>query len=506
LMNLCLGLIVWTTVLDPTDVFFHKAFFGAYAMLVCGLLPLRAASALHDELRGNTIDTLVMTRLTGWRITLGKWIAVAAQQCLISVIVLPYEIVRYFAGGIDVRMELAWLGIFLLVGIGSAAVLTGFSWVKYFLCRAALMIGVTLTVGVVCMRWLERVFPRSAYSSYDSRGKDYLLEEMYQNTGWQGFALIILPALHLAFFALDLGVSRIGTLVENSSTRRRLVGMGFILAYLGIAFSHAINAPPGFRADAFLSAFPDRLVWWTTGILCLQSLLERPVYWLPMVLPWVRRGWWGRLAARGLYHGWASGVFFSGALICSLVGMLVLLYFQRIEAFIPLELWDATVFIEGDDLAREVSSYSACLGMLVVPLVTWRLIFSKRLPWHAGIFALLLILVASIQMSVVALASALENNNLLKLGAFIPSMGLSWMRETIGLSNRVDRAQDGVYLSWGYVEIAVISSIVLVIWWIMAVVMALRELRTLTAMEKEAAQLLEAPDHLSTNLAGSPPA
>ena len=497
-MNLLLGLIVWMTVLDERNMLLHKAFFGIYGLLVCGLLPLRASSALHDELKGNTIDTLVMTRLTGWRITLGKWIAVVALQCLTAVSVLPYLIVRYFAGGMNVWMELAWLGIFLLIGIGSAAVLTGFSWIKYFLFRAALMIGVTLTVGFHCMRWLNQIYG-SGYSSGRSffyMGKyegSYLLEEMYQDSGWQGFALMALPAMHFTFFALDLGASRIGSVVENSSTRRRLVGVGFILAYLGIALSHAIKAQPGFFANDFLSAFPDRVVGWTVGIICLQSLLEKPVYWMPMVLPWVKRGWWGRLAARWLYPGWPSGVIFSGGLICSLAGLQGLVYFQKIAAFIPLGLWDATDAMDDGHLARAVSYDSARIGLLIVPLVAWRLIFSKRLPWHAGVYTLLLTLVISIQMAILALASALENNNLLKLGAFIPSMGLSWRTETISHTNGMTRTRDGAFLSWDFLDIAVISSIVLVSWWVVAVILALREFRKLTVVENEAALLLRAP-------------
>ena len=131
-MNLFLAGVVWLTMDDPDENMLHQAFFGGYCALVCGLLPLRAAGALHDELRGNTIDTLILTKLTGWRITLGKWVAVVAQQLLATVTVLPYLIVRYFAGGINIPMEVAWLGIFLLAGMGSAALLTGFSWIKYF--------------------------------------------------------------------------------------------------------------------------------------------------------------------------------------------------------------------------------------------------------------------------------------------------------------------------------------------------------------------------------------
>ena len=81
-MNVFLSVNVWLTMVEPEESGLHRAFFGAFCALVCGLLPLRAAGALHDELKGNTIDTLIMTRLTGWRITLGKWVAIVAQQLL----------------------------------------------------------------------------------------------------------------------------------------------------------------------------------------------------------------------------------------------------------------------------------------------------------------------------------------------------------------------------------------------------------------------------------------
>ena len=96
-------------------------------------------------------------------------------------------------------------------------------------------------------------------------------------------------------------------------------------------------------------------------------------------------------------------------------------------------------------------------------------------------------------MAILALASALENNNLLKLGAFIPSMGLSWRTDTISHSSGMIRANEGVFLSWDFLDIAVISSIVLVAWWVLAVILALREFRKLTVVENEAALLLRAP-------------
>jgi hypothetical protein len=57
---------------------------------VCLLLPLRLSAALREEMGGNTMDTLVLTRLSGWRIVLGKWVATAALQVLMALTVLPY--------------------------------------------------------------------------------------------------------------------------------------------------------------------------------------------------------------------------------------------------------------------------------------------------------------------------------------------------------------------------------------------------------------------------------
>ena len=47
--------------------------------------------------------------------------------------------------------------------------------------------------------------------------------------------------------------------------------------------------------------------------------------------------------------------------------------------------------------------------------------------------------------------------------------------------------------SWDFLDIAVISSVVLVAWWVLAVILALQELRKLTVVENEAALLLRAP-------------
>ena len=496
-MNLFLAFTVWLTVLEPEEKAYHLGFFGAYCILVCGLLPLRAAGALHDELKENTIDTLVMTELTGWRITLGKWLAVVAQQCLAAITVLPYLIVRYFAGGINVPMELAWLGIFLLAGMGSAAVLTGLSWIKYFLFRAAIMMGVTFAVGGFCVTVLEDIFRNR---------KNYMLDDMYDQFGWRIFPLLLAPVLHFAFFSLDLGASKVGSLVENRSTRRRLVGVGAIAFYAwiglpglasssGLASSGSSSIFNHSRGVLFL--FCMMLACGTFFLISLQSLLEKPVHLVSMVIPWVKRGWWGRLAGRFFYPGWPSGVLFSGTLLLLGSGLAILGLWQAQDQFgsnwlerISLEEW--AFFVVG---------YSSVVGMLIAPLVIWQLIFRRRFSWHFGSYFLLVIVLGVLHLGVAATAAGMDTPKVLKWGAPLPTMGMSWLYESIDRYHgssyqyrpRYSFVDPGQMLNWDDLDILKVSGIVYLSWWVLAMLVAMRAFRRTMALENEALAALKQP-------------
>ena len=67
-----------------------------------------------------------------------------------------------------------------------------------------------------------------------------------------------------------------------------------------------------------------------------------------------------------------------------------------------------------DDWAMLVAEWGALAGMLPVPLVLWQVFFRKRLPWHLGIYTLLLFVVAALEVAVIVMAASLENQNLLK--------------------------------------------------------------------------------------------
>lgn len=480
-MNLFLAMIVWLTIGDPAEDSLHQAFFGGFCALVCGLLPLRAAGALHDELRGNTIDTLVLTRLTGWRITLGKWVAVVAQQCLAAVTVLPYLIVRYFAGGLNVPMELAWLGIFLLVGMGSAAILTGFSWIKYFLFRAGLMMGITFATGAFCVGVLDEIY---------GYRRNYMLDEIWKDTGWQTFALTLLPALHACFFSLDVGAAKVGALVENRSVRRRCVGLSVIALYLAIGLSWELGG--GRRMYGVSFAVTGMLVYGTVILLAVQALLEPPLPFVSVVMPLVKRGWIGRLAGRFFYTGWPSGVVFILSIILMGAGVMAwgTLEYSRHSSVGYGADW---MQIGQRDMAYLVGGVGALLGMLPVPLVLWGLFFKTRLAWHFGSYLILLMTTAAVQVAIVAVAVSQENMNILKWGLPIPTMSWAWLPQSVEHAFYSRYGETDGMLDWDYGTITLVSGAVSLMWWLVALLLALRAFRETRSVEREAMALLVKP-------------
>ncbi|HEX2853662.1 MAG TPA: hypothetical protein VHO24_10515 [Opitutaceae bacterium] len=81
---------------------FFWALLGAQLLLAT---PARALGSLQVELESRSVDLLVLTRLTAWRIVLGKWGSLVAQAILLFTAMLPYGIVRYFMGSVDLVQD-----------------------------------------------------------------------------------------------------------------------------------------------------------------------------------------------------------------------------------------------------------------------------------------------------------------------------------------------------------------------------------------------------------------
>lgn len=88
-------------------------FWGSVTIPALVILPLSGLRALSSEREAGTLEPILLTRLSPVRIVAGKWAALAAQVALLFSSVLPFVLLRYFLGGVDLDAEL-WLLLELL--------------------------------------------------------------------------------------------------------------------------------------------------------------------------------------------------------------------------------------------------------------------------------------------------------------------------------------------------------------------------------------------------------
>lgn len=99
------------SIADPSG----QAWFWIVAgILLLVVMPWAGLSALKRETEAKNIELLLITNLSRWRIVLGKWLVLCALGTLVAITMLPYLLVRYFAGGMNVPATL-YTAISLLV-------------------------------------------------------------------------------------------------------------------------------------------------------------------------------------------------------------------------------------------------------------------------------------------------------------------------------------------------------------------------------------------------------
>jgi ABC-type transport system involved in multi-copper enzyme maturation permease subunit len=269
-------------------------FFFSLAVLI--VQPLRGIGALHNEIKGNTIDLMVLTRLGAWRIVLGKWVSIVSQSALLLTAIAPYLILRYFFGRMNLFAE---LNLLLLIFLSSAlftAITVGLSAIPSIIIRGLLplVIAFYLGIGIFAV-------------TFDSRdGFSDLIEFcslQETNSGWALLAGLV-TAAYFGWSALALAASMIAPMAENHSTVRRLL---------------TLAAVAGFALIAAIASFPRESIGPILLLFCAPAIaiaVTEPLQLLPPICrPFLRFGTAGKLAGRFLYPGWPSGVLFSGLLI-----------------------------------------------------------------------------------------------------------------------------------------------------------------------------------------------
>ena len=285
---------------------FHGFFWAVFGFAAAIILPVRAAGSMTAERIGNTLDLLRLTHLSSTQIVVGKWLAVMAQVLLIAAAVLPYLVLQYFFGGLDIVADLFSFMVVLLV----AAVMTagslaaaGQSPLTRGLLTAFLFIAVPNFLGGA-----GSVFGTAVLSP------------------WSALPAILVVAVLLTAVMLVYAAAAIAPPAENHAARVR------VLALVATGLALVAGAWFGPISASFVIAVTVLLV---AGI-AIAELTSDPVELASIHAPFARLGPFGRLAAMVLTPGWATAICFT-LLVAPFLGLAVVSGFPGLPptAMIP---------------------------------------------------------------------------------------------------------------------------------------------------------------------------
>jgi ABC-type transport system involved in multi-copper enzyme maturation permease subunit len=259
-------------------------FWTLVALPLVLILPWTGLGAISGEYRANTLDLMFLTRLSAWRILLGKWIAIVAQAALLLAAVLPYVVLRYFMGGVNLGAELTTLVILFALSALLSAILVGISAYPGRLMRVLVVIGMLLGMQMLLpMALFMSIGPAVGVS-----GMPHLART--------AIAIVVVMLAVVAMLALNFGAARIAPPAENHAARKRL--MGFVLLALAAAAAMWDSHAQPVTILALVATVP----------ILVGALCEEPTSILSIYAPFARRGWLGRMLGRVLYPGWPAGV------------------------------------------------------------------------------------------------------------------------------------------------------------------------------------------------------
>lgn len=273
--------------MDLSRAFGDGAFWIVLALSLLLIMPLRGATALRSEARLGALDLLFLTRLSAWRIVVGKWAALFAQSCLVLCAVLPYGVLRYYLGSVDlVRDSMVILGLMLASALFTALTVSVSAFpsklARILVVVVPLMVLNLLPVGLMAIR----AGPMGGLGMIGGRS------DWHEVLITLGYALIILA------YILQMGAARIAPPAENHALPKRLLGL--LLVPAG-PLAVLAGADDGILVFTFVLLVP---VW--VDALCANPPPVpgqfRPFLRLP------RGGWW---VSWLFTPGWVSGVLYT---------------------------------------------------------------------------------------------------------------------------------------------------------------------------------------------------
>ncbi|CAN5661216.1 hypothetical protein BH09VER1_BH09VER1_00610 [soil metagenome] len=261
--------------------FLNGVFWFMIAVPVLLLTPIRGFGSLHGEMKERTLELVFLTRLTASRITVGKWMALMVQALLLLCGVLPYVLVRYFLGGVNILADLQSL-LFILVVSGMLTALTvALSPYESKLLRGLLVIGLFIGFFILLANFVTLISVGMTLGTTASVVAFF----------YGGLALFV-PAVII--LSLEIGASRIAPSAENHAILKRLIGIYFVVAGAILICLHAGASTVITYVLALLT------------IVAIDALAETQEFNRTVYRPFLKLGAIGRFLALFLTPGWVS--------------------------------------------------------------------------------------------------------------------------------------------------------------------------------------------------------
>lgn len=364
---------------DGAGAFASGIIFTMFSIAVLIIQPMRGVAALSTEITGNTIEMMVLTRLSAWRIVFGKWIAIVSQSALLLTTIIPYLILRYFFGGMVLLGEMVFLALIFLTSMALTAVMVGFSSTSAKVARVLPILAIVVVANVL---------PTYLFRGSFGAGMGFFTLSDAESIISIGCYVAFIT--YIGWCALSLGTSSIAPVAENHSTIRRIIALVLALIAAGVGISGF--AEPSVIATVFAIILAPALI---------TALTEPAIVLPPICKPFLKRGTAGRAAAAFLLPGWPTGVFYT-ALMAAISGIGILGAYRAGAYSVP-------------DRELEIICLS-CFGGVLLPALLAAL-FSKQENKRFTNFMIFLLL--SVILTFAAMMLSAMNDNEPLLWAFI---------------------------------------------------------------------------------------
>jgi hypothetical protein len=345
---------------SPTGL--HAIFWLIVAAQLLVITPLRALVGISSERKANTLELIYMTGLTSWRIAFGKWASLQFQSLLFVLSVLPYALLRYFFGEVNLTEDLTTLGFALLASGLLTAVTLAISAMPLFFRIAGIAI---ISFGALSF------LPALMFSIFFSGAMmSFGIGSGFGDYWW----LLVYDLVLIGLAALGFTAALIAPIAENHALRHRLIALATLLP---VPVLHLLGADEGMLVAqlTFFATFALVVSW--------VQLSAEPPELRVQVEPFSRRGPLMFAAGLPLQPGWP------GAMLFLVIVEVILI---SLAGTIGLGTWNESTAFRAVFLMAGAA--------LLTPVIYWRLL--RRNARQVLIEQSLILIICSLPMIYIA--------------------------------------------------------------------------------------------------------